>query len=178
MAAFIWSEIWLVALTRGTGTLRSFSGPPGDNTLLLGVMHEGRHCNKKRAAERNMEGDVAFPQYLFKISHPFPRQQVKDLVWRWHFCKWIHYGSSCKVALREACSSRKPRTTGTLVLDLSQVMLSRSCGVLCKPVNPGSQPMQCISLESSSMFSDCICKSKKLLFYPMNHSAMQTIISK
>lgn len=145
--------------------------------LLQGATHGGKQCSKKQ--QLNGTWREKWPsRSLFKISHPFPRQQVKDLVWRWHFCKWTHYGSSCKVELREACSSRRPWTTGTLVLDLSQVMLSRSCGVLCKPVNPGSEPMQCISLESSSMFSDCICKSKRLLFYPMNHPAMQTITSK
>lgn len=133
--------------------------------------------------KRDVEGDVAFPQHLFKISHPFTRQQVKDLVWRCHFCKWntfyiapTHYGPSCKVALREACSSRKPSTTVALVLGLSQAMLSRSCGVLCKPLSPRSEPIQCISSESSSLFSDCICKSKGLLSYPVNHPAMQTTL--
>ena len=148
--------------------------------------HVASWCNawrqalqQKPAAEWDMEGDVAFPQCLFKISHPFSRRQVKDLVWRCHFYKWntfyitsTHYGPSCKVALREACSSRKPWTAGTLVLGLSQAMLSRSCGVLCKPVSPGSEPIQCISSESSSLFSDCICKSKGLLSYPVNHLAM------
>lgn len=147
-------------------------------------------CIETSAAAKNSSwmgrgGRCGLPTALLKISHPFPRQQVKDLVWRCHFYKWntfyitsTRYGSSCKVVLREACSSRKPWTAGTLVLGLSQMMPSRSCGLLCKPVSLGSEPIQCISSESSGLFSDCICRSKALLSYPVNHPAMQTVTSK
>lgn len=182
VATFIWSEILLAVLTQGRGTLRAFSGPSGDNTFLPGAMHGGQVLQQKRAAEWDVEGDVAFRQHFFKINHPFARQQVQDVVWQCHSYKWnafyvtsAHYGPSCKVELKEDCSSRKPRTAGTLVLGLPQVMLPSSCGMLCKPVSPGSEPIQCISSESSSLFSDCVCKSKRLLFCPVNHPAMHTI---
>lgn len=51
------------------------------------VWYTEQELQQKATAEYDVEGDVAFPQCLFKISHLFPRPRVKDLVWKCHFCK-------------------------------------------------------------------------------------------
>lgn len=125
------------------------------------------------------------PQCLFKINHHCPGKHIKDVVWRCHFYKRntfyitpIHYGPSCNVDLREDGSSRELWTAGTLVLGLSKSILPRSYGVLPRPVSPWSKPIQCIASESSGLFSECICKSKGLLSYPMRYHSMQATTSK
>lgn len=140
---------------------------------------------EKAAAERDLEGGVAFPKCLFKINHHCPGKHIKDLVWRCHsyrrsslYITSIHYGPSCNVAFREDGSSRDLWTAGTLVLGHSQSILPRSYGMLSRPVSPWSKPIQCISSERSSLFLECVCKSKGFLAYPMRHCSMQAIISK
>lgn len=109
MAAFICSEILPAALTQGRGTLRSFSGPSGYNTLLPSMMHEGRHCRE---------------------------QQLLNETWRE---MWLSHSVCLKLATPSLDSRSKTWCGCALVLDLSQVKLSRSCGVLCKTVSPKSE---------------------------------------
>lgn len=169
VAAFIWSEMLPAALPRGRGTLRAFSGPSGDNTLLAGVTHGGRRCGENISFWWDVEAEAAFPQRLLETGHPFPRQRVKDQAWRCRFDRWntchrtsTHYGPSCKVA----CSSRKPWTSGTLVLGLSQAMLLRSWGALCKPVSPQSEPIHAFLQRARAHFQIVFVRAKGSCLIP------------
>lgn len=179
VAAFIWSEMLPAALPRGRGTLRAFSGPSGDNNLPAGVTHGGRRCSENISFWWDVEGEVTFPQRLLETGRPFPRQRVKD----------------GEVPFRQV--EHIPRNFYTLWTKLQGGLFFQGAIDLLD-LGPGSFPSDAIKIlrsavqtsqppvwthprissESSSLFSDCICKSKGLLSYPLNDPAMQTITSK
>lgn len=181
VAAFIWSEMLPAALPRGRGSLRAFSGPSGYNTLLDGVTHGGRRCSENISFWWDVEAEVAFPQRLLEIGHPFPRQRGQR--------------SGVEVPFRQV--EHIPQNFYTLWTKLQGGLFFQEAMDLWD-LGPGSFPSNAIKIrwsavqtseppvwthprissESSSSFSDCICKSKGLLSYALNDPAMQTITSK
>lgn len=104
-----------------------------------------------------------------KLAIPSLDSGVKDRAWRCRFDRWntfhrtsTHYGPSCKVA----CSSRKPWTSGTLVLGLSQAMLLRSGGALCKPVSPQSEPIHAFLQRARAHFPIVFVRAKGSCLMP------------
>lgn len=167
VAAFIWSETPQAAPARGIR------------------QHFASWCNpwrqalqQKAAAELGVEGDVAFPRHLFNSSHAFSGQQIEGLVCGGDIAANGHVqgGQAARWLKGKATlpeSHGLPMEAGNSVLVLSWTMLLRSRGMLSKAMSPGSEPTQGTSSNISNQFLDCICKSKGLLSYLMNHPAMQ-----
>jgi len=135
-------------------------------------MHGGRHCSKNQ--QLNGTWREIWPSHSIRLKLAIPPLDSRLKIWcggaistsGTHSTVSTHYGPSCKVALRGDCSSRKPWTAGTLVLGLSQAMLSGSCAVLCKSVSPLSEPIQCISSESSRLFQTVCARAKGFCLIP------------
>lgn len=178
MAAFIWSETLTALLSQGRVTLKAFSGASADNMWLVSVVHGGRHCSK------NQQVNVTWREMWPSHRAAFKLAILKDL--RGHgvevpllqaehilhelYTLWAKLGDSIKGSLlfQEATN---------LILGLSQVMLSRCCTALCKALLPGPVLIQCISLESSSLVSDYIYTSTRLLSCPVNHPSCYAAIT-